>query len=347
MTASNDNAALVNLCSSTLKLLCHFTETMRSSQLADLPPNPPDPLDVLHDAAKLLKAQTTKLSLLFINKPFTPNVISNLVRDVSSTCLPALMSAVEICQPHRYGRSVQKEVRIRVETVFTELKVTMQEIGTAASGRSEDAFQPQHSGRDSLASTGVVWQACDALMELKSLGIAGIVSKQAQQYQDTIKDAIQELREWADETEDEEDEGFVSDEDHESVEDVFQARNKMPETMRSFLEETVRSVELVNLLYQALIKRRLTAIPIPPDADTVRKLDLLMSLLQSIPEKIDEMAEKLYDLDEESALVIFASITRHACEIANITSRHWDGSEDKFTAWSKRCMQLLGDEPKT
>ena len=75
MAAVEESSQLIETASSTLALLQRCTAALVEKTDSSAPriADAPDPLDVIHDASKLLKAHTTKLSLLVINKPFTPS----------------------------------------------------------------------------------------------------------------------------------------------------------------------------------------------------------------------------------------------------------------------------------
>lgn len=347
---AEDVHALTELISSTLALLGQFQSSLGvdATQVSAIP-NPPNPLDVVRDAATLLKAHITKLSLLGINKPFTPTAITKVLRELSGTCLPALMSAVQICEAEKatWGSQMALEVQRRVWRVFREVRNLLKELQSIAEGN-----EPGETRRDCLSSTGVVWESCDALVELKQMGIAGLAVYKAEQYRDSIKDAIQELQEWKEGTDldtegqddellDSGDEGVGGDE--ESLDGLFNAANSMPQD-RPELKDLVESAEArlkkIVLLYTALIRRRFKTFIIGKTAH-VEVMDKLATLLHDIQEEVDDLAAFFYDLDEERAEEWLQKCTKEARAACELARRGWDGKDDEFTVWSHRWEEAV------
>ena len=361
MAMSNtDRSVLTDLISSTLALLKQFSHSLTPASNTNIhdaakpSENPPDPLRVLGDSAKLLKAHTTKLSLLAINKPFTPSAITKVLKELVGTCLPGMMSAVQICEQDRarYGALLSKEAQLRVRRVFMELEMLLNELSSIAAGSSGE------SRRDSLSSTGVVWESCDALIELEHLGLGGLALQKVEQYQETIKDALKELQEWAagddpdseghDALLDSDDEGVAG--DHDSLEDIFNAANSMPKDrpeLKALLDGADGKLKKVVMLYAALTKRRIKTFETQVQADTVEmsritRLDQLMLHLKRIPHQIDELAGCFYDLDENAVqeslqkCLVEAKAADHAMEV------NWAGEEDEFTVWLRKWNAAIG-----
>ena len=378
--------------------------------------NKPNPLDVLHDSGKLLKAQTTKLSLLALNKPFTPSAIGGIVRDVAATCLPAMMAAVELCHPRIWGATMRAEVIARVRRCLREVVTLLEDVegvastnaaptavsaakiggaatstagkaggasrGVGAGGQSvgliSRAEKDKTSSRDTLAATGIVWSACDALMELKALGVVGLVVQKAQQYRDTLKDAVEELKEWseeADEDEDEDDDDDDSDDDagvldgnapgpdqseQEELDALFGTANKLAhgnEALRTALADALKKLKLIVTLYEALIKRRLKTFSTGQSSATAEtnlkaendepmaRLSQLMAELAALPDAADELASAFYDLDKDRAVALLTEIMNSASVVAGSVQKNWNDAEDVYTTWSINWQKAIRSEP--
>ena len=356
----DDSRALNDLITSTLILLTQFTSSLNPSfntaiEVAETrTPNPPNPLHVLSDSAKLVKAHTTKLSLLAINKPFTPSAIHKVLKDLSATCLPAMMSAVQICEQEKvvWGSTMSKEVQARVRRVFKELENLLGEVRSIAAGNDTGVR------RDSLSSTGIVWESCDALVELEQLGIPGLAAQKAQQYRETIKDAIEELREWAEGNDldsegrvdgllDSDDEGVDGDKD--SIEDIFNAANSMPKDrpeLKALVEAANGKLKKVVILYQALGKRRIQVFKHIHDStegnvEAISRLDELMLHLRKIPFQVDELASNFYDLDEDAVNQTLKRCTDEAKAACTVMELDWSGREDAFSEWLKKWTSAV------
>ena len=375
---------LIELTTTVLSLTDQFTRNLTTTSSSDaptpsssIPDGPPDPLAVLHTTATLLKAHVTKLGLLLLNRPFTPSALQTEIRAISTTCLPAMMGAVEICRPETYGTMLSGEVKARVgrcvrevEGLVRRVRRKAMEVRDAASGgRKEgdmekvtqglgglrggviDAREGRREGqdgesRDTLARTGTGWEACDGLMELVGLGLRGVVVKKAEEWRDMLKDAIEELREWGEgEDEGSEDDEDGTDEDEDSIQDMFGAE-KLPkghEGLRVQLEMALKKVKLVVTLYQAVIKRRLKTLPAPPDIsiEISRRVDEIILRLKGLPDRVDEMANSFYELDEERAQEFLDDVCQEAQAAAGSISRNWQGQEDEFSVWSSKWVDVL------
>lgn len=348
---TEDLRVLNELILSTLALLKQFTSSLGNDK-AETPAtiaNPPNPLEVVRDAATLLKAHTTKLSLLGINKPFTPTAITKVLRELSGTCLPAMMSAAQICEADKasWGSQMATEVHRRVKRVFREVENLLKELQSIASGN-----EPGGTRRDCLSSTGVVWESCDALIELEKMGIAGLAVLKAEQYRDSIKDAIEELREWKEGTDldtegqddallDSEDEGVGGDAD--SMDDLFNAANSMPQDrpeLKALVETAEARLKKIVLLYTALIKRRFKTFK-RGDKVHVAALDKVAIQLYEVQTDIDDLAAYFYDLDEDSAKEWLEKCTKEARVACGVVRLGWDGKEDEFTTWSKKWEEAI------
>jgi hypothetical protein len=208
--------------------------------------------------------------------------------------------------------------------------------------------------QDVLSATGVVWEACDALLKLCADGVVGLVVKKAQELRAVLLDAIEELKEWGEDVEDDDDEAEGS--DGEDEDDIFGAENKLgkdDKELKELLDTTVKKLKMVGMLYQALIKRRLKTYPATfshePAAATTngtttspsKTLDELMGILKSIPETVDDIAGAFYDLDEDEAKQTLDKCCSEAKSAIELVSKSWAGTEDEFTVWSGKWVSAL------
>jgi hypothetical protein len=227
--------------------------------------------------------------------------------------------------------------------------------------------EKKDGGRGSLVVTGAVWDACEEVMGLKALGIAGVCVKKVESWRELVKDALEELREWGEEegSDDEEannDEGAsedVGEEDGEgkqektfSAQDIadsfFSTSNHIPSSdpqrIRPRLDTTLRRLRLLVLLYAALIKRRLKTLPSALDGSMVASVDGVLSQLKRIPEVVDELASAFYDLDPGEIDTRMRECFETGKQAAEKMERDWKGEKDEFTSWvSAFCFQTYSE----
>ena len=342
------------------------TTTSSPSEIA----NPPNPLRLLSDACALLKAQTTKLSLLILNKPFTPTAITYILKNLSTECLPALMSAVELCSPEQYTTFLRDHMSANISRIMREMtsllaSIPVEEQNSAASA----GVDKESEGRNTLSSTGVVWEVCDALIALSLQGLVDVAMRKADAYHALIKDAITELQEWNLD----EDEGDIFDSgsstdsnDNTDADNPITAEspptiamNTMtltppatPTPIRQMYDRTLAILRLIRLLYPALRKRRIQTFP-PVNSSTspdqlptswqVYAFDNLMQHLRVFSETADDLAGALYSGDEEQASGELEILKMQAFECLEELDRNWDQDRkaDEFTEWSQKWMRRV------
>lgn len=251
---------------------------------------------------------------------------------------------------------VCEEVRRAVSDVVSGFGEVVREVRDKVEreGRKEE----DGKGKERvLATTGVAWKTCEKLGELCALGIVGILCRKVEAWRETVRDALEELKEWGDDGgEDEDDEAVDSDGvDADGVEVMFEAANKLPRgrtDLQERLEESLRRVRLVGTLFQALGKRRVKTIsefdgkgatnePIEKRKEIARKMDELVALLCTIPDLVDELASAFYDLDVDEVDKLLEQISDRAKRAATEVKLSWDAKEDEFTAWTTKWEDAM------
>lgn len=363
MVSSVEMNNLEHAANNALSLLGQFTATLAITTTnfsTNLPEAQPDPLAVAQTSATLLKAQTTKLSLLMLNSPFSPVVIKKIVQDMSSTCMPALMSAVQICDAGSSAQILKDELRIRTRRLFKELESMMRElVAQFKASNNPPSGDTLPRSRGTLSSTGIVWEACDALIHLQKQGLSGLVVKKAQQYRDILEDAMVELKEWSEDIDEQGEDNengdsrdFVASDEEESTDDIFNASNRLPDhrqDLKDLVVVSLKKLRLLSTLYQAIIKRRLKTFPVDSKPDTYdwvhafKIIDNLVACLKQIPETVDELATSFYDLDGEVVKTLLGEVCQRGEAALALIEFNWDGNEDEFTAWSSKWSAALHD----
>jgi hypothetical protein len=328
-------------------------------------------LDLAHDTASLIKAHSTKLSLLIINKPFTASAIITVLRELISGPLPGLASSVEICNASKYTKAMSSELAYRSSKVFTELRTLVKAIpldGMVLGGDGKEG------GRGSLKTTGAVWDACEKVMELKKLGVAGLCVRKAEEWRDLVKDALEELKEWGEEESDSDEEDGKEDvgsgnEDNglgkskqEEVDEIFGSQRHIPsgdpEKIRPRLESSLKSIRLLGLMYAAIVKRRFRSLPtlpypdVPPQAGETTNietgiiscLDDVLETMKKIPEITDELASAFYELDAKEIDKQMNDCFLAGSSVVELLIKNWEGQEDEFSTWVSgifHCFKLM------
>ncbi|KAI7975578.1 hypothetical protein EIK77_005944 [Talaromyces pinophilus] len=326
-----------------------------------------DPLIILSNSAKSLRAQVTKLSLLAITAPFTPSAISTCLASVNDSVMPSMVTAALLLTPGEYTKAFSTEARILVKTGLKEFAILVQEITNTA--EKLDPSFPSKSGESSkdaenkkkelskqekdviTSQTGRVWDVCDTITTLVSQGVVGHVAKRVQQWHDLVKDAISELEEW--DPEDEDDGGFEElmgsdgDDDESNTENEDDDDDeKDVEALQTQKKSLLRALKPIAQIYPAIVTNRvkkggLTA----NNPQQIAKLESLTANLQSIPDHVDEAAGSLYEhnLDDCVKYLKLAKTTAEKTIDLVVFPLGEQQQEDRFTVWSRTWRKVMGD----
>ncbi|CAN8098125.1 unnamed protein product [Discula destructiva] len=329
--------------------------------------SPLDSLALARDVATLIKAHSTKVSLFIINEPYTPSAISAVLKQLVESVIPALATAVQQCHADLYTKAIRRDLAWRCGRVLKELRELIEKIpkdGKVVPQNKRNGLSHTTAEKGTVAITGLLWGVCDEVITFANMGVAGILAQKAEQFRDTLKDVLDELKEWAEEqdelgAEDSDDAGDVQDEDQ--AEDLADAMSNThistqamlddymnsssniprddPDKIRERLDSTLRRLRLTVLLYQALHKRRLKTLPRLPlsSADTksvvVSRLDEVLPLLGKIADRFNSLAVAFYELDSDEITKLMDHCFFDAFAVSELLAKPWEGQKDEFTDW--------------
>ncbi|KAK2001477.1 hypothetical protein LX36DRAFT_628719 [Colletotrichum falcatum] len=365
MASSNANgspAALNTLADTAIALIQQLEAMLLAINSGkDIPPQTDtssvDPLPLARDSASLIKAHSTKISVLIINDPFTPSAIIKVLGELVSGPIPALATAAQACDAGRHTSTVRTDLSWKCYTVLKELRVLVEKIPRdgkilSSAQKSGSADTP---GKGSMAATGVIWSACDELTQFSNGGIGGCFVRKVEEFRATLKDVMEELKEWGDEEpddEDDDDDEDADDLDHDSalgsmmpsaqemIDDIMSGQRAIPrddpDKIRDRLESCLKRLRLTTLLYQAIIKRRLKALPeLPVDnSDVPKRLDEAMRILRKLPPMFDELAGAFYELSPDEIDRVMALCFDEIVALAELLKTPWAGETDEFSQWA-------------
>ncbi|KAA6412845.1 MAG: hypothetical protein FRX48_03838 [Lasallia pustulata] len=338
MASPTSPDALTTLCKtivSTKTLALRFEAAIQNptpDALLNIPPNPPNPLALLADGARILKAQTTKLSLLVLNQPFTPSETTYILKELCKGCLPAMMTAAEICPADKYTNYLHRLIRASVGSSMLVLIKLLGEIPV-------DGHSVRDSERGTLQYTGQLWESCDFMINLAEKGLTSYAAVKVTEYKELVDDALEELEEWVTEVPDDGEDSF-------GVPGILVPH--MNDTDRACVKNVVKKLKLIGLLYPPLLKRRIRRFPeingstSPeqlPSSKQVGDMDTLIAYMQLFHEEMDSIAETLYTsgMGKEADIRI-GVIIDYAKKALAIIAQNWNGENDEFTAWSEKWL---------
>lgn len=327
-----------------------------------------DILALARDVATLIKAHSTKISLFIINEPFTPSAISAVLRQLIEEPIPAIATAVQQCHADLYTKIIRRDLAWRCGRVLKELRELVEKIpknGKVVPQDKRNGLSGARAEKGSIITTGLLWGACDEVINFANLGVAGHLTRRAEQFRDTLKDVLDELKEWSDEQdevdededEDAGDEAPAEDQVNElandmnnthistqaMLDDFMNSSNNIPrddpDKIKERLHSTLRRLRLTVLLYQALTKRRLKTLPkLPLDSKNtesvvVSRLDEVMPLLGRIADRFNSLAVAFYDLDSAEITRLMDQCFFDAFAVSELLAKPWEGHKDEFAEW--------------
>jgi hypothetical protein len=251
-----------------------------------------------------------------------------------------------------------------------ELLLRIPKDGKVLSDADKNSSAGSSGGRGSIATTGVLWSACDDVMVFGKRGFAGNLAHKIEQLRDTLKDVMEELKEWGEETEDsDDDDDEDGDQDGEQdVDGVAQVTSDLanssisatadaqamlddlmnsqryiprddPDKIRERLDSSLKRLRLLTLFYQATVKRRLRPLPHTPpssESDIPSRLDEVITILKSIPEKFGSLAMAFYELDASEIDRLMDECFFDAFAASELLVKPWEGQKDEFSDWALR-----------
>ncbi|KAI5852900.1 hypothetical protein DFP73DRAFT_581716 [Morchella snyderi] len=321
---------------SLLTLISHSRNLISSGGIASASkPSTDNPLDILRDIGTLTRAQTTKLSIAV--RP--PNIIydaaARCVQDITQFIVPPLLATVELMSPQQHGSTLYAAVLRAADNALAALEEFAKEIPEICRvGKSAGA-------RDRLASTGVVWQAADALVALRAKGLAGVVQDVVESHMAMLKDAMAELKEWLESTDDdgEDDEAEGEAEDEDAFWDAPKKGLSKDDTeAREKVDASLKKMKLATILLGAVTKRRLAGEGKLQDA---QRLDKIAELAKSVANSGDDIGMGYYEDDADEAAEAQKEFEKKAIELAELATLANDGNDDSFSKWFRNCKDAI------
>lgn len=335
-------------------------DVLDSSQLATIKIDDKPEIDAValaRDSAALVRAHTTKISLLIINNPFTPSAIIKVLRELIGGPIPSLVSAAQLCVPDRYTGPFRDVLGAACRSVMHALRELVEMIPTTGGILSEAQTNGASPKERSLKATGMVWNRCDEVQRLANKGIVGCLVEKVEKYRDELKDVMEELKEWGEETGDsdvdDDDENQNSDLDgseneftaaQDMLDDLMNSHGTIPaddpDKIRESLDSCLRRLRLMTLLYQAINKRRiktLPKLPTPTSCADLARIGDIFRIVHGMTDGLCEVADAFYALDKERIVAEMEAKFKEAFNIAEILKKPWgEAGTDEFTEWAKK-----------
>ncbi|GAO46151.1 hypothetical protein SAICODRAFT_4962 [Saitoella complicata NRRL Y-17804] len=268
------------------------------------------PLKALSDLGALVHSRATNFSLA-CRPPITVDAAKKSLEELSGLVGP-LAAAVYCTLPEKHGRSLYETAQQNVSLVFSGMEALASELIPA----------DESSQRGRLASTGVLWEACNDLTALNNLGLHGIVQKKVEGYKSMLQDAIEDLEGWIENGGDDEDEdwddafGDNDSETEDSGDEEGGGKELDPasEAQIEYAKATVRRLKTISALYARLNASRLKPTPsLTPAPEDIASIDTIADLAKQLSVETDELVCKI---QERALQAEVSALDKEICEKA-------------------------------
>lgn len=273
-----------------------------------------NPLEELDKLAKLIRAHTTKVGIVF--KPDTivkgtDAAFSTLQKlSESLVLIISLISQLENkIISTMFHKEILNSVRLLIESNIQfaeELAAVEVNSGEESQPALESNNEDEIDGR--LVSVGKIWSNCDALSKLIKDGELGVLSKKIKQSIILIEDGLDEFEEWAENPDDfdMDDDPFGFSENESDEADVpptneaaeEEGNKEEKEKLIKFAQLWLSKIKLIKLLLTSVTR----SLPSVTSGDVINNIYEVQRLLVN---KIDTLVVDLMlgqEVDEESVL---------------------------------------------
>ncbi|CDK27377.1 unnamed protein product [Kuraishia capsulata CBS 1993] len=300
-------------------------------------------LEELGKISKLIRAQTTKLGIVF-KPPIKDDTVSTATQTLRETIRYVILLVSLAYQLYvesaSYSVIFAKELKDKIVHVITDfrdlvngLDDLVDQYGIVAVNADEVDDQSSR-----LVSVGKVWDGCDAVISTLEGGSHGVLVSRIKETIDIMTDAISELGEWLESPEKLSDpfdiSSFNSDDDNDSHNEP---ETEIPEDTIAFGHQCLQKSKLVKLLIFSL-QKSVPAAKSTSSLDEKKKyasqIDGLFESQRRIGEIIDDLAcAIMVEQDPEEAETILKRLAAETSEILKLV-KDLNHSDEKKINWA-------------
>lgn len=309
-----------------------------------------DPLAEVVKIAKLIKAHTTKVGIIFEPSKLKKQseAAEKTVTDMSKSYV-LFMSALAQVSPLKVSELFYKEILNKSQDLLDNTIAFCKELAVledeASNGETKDeetttTDEPSNQVNTRLVSVGKLWTNCDDLVKLVEAGNLKFLERKTKMHLTLIEDGLDEFSEWAENPEEVDDEDpFGLDESYSdteedkvpSLEDDYSDNDddnlEKREHLISYCKLWLQKFKLVKLLFFS-INKSLPTIPAGSDIDEIYRVEAL------ICKEVDQLIVELMlnQIIDDEVHEHSTAIDRACFSILNIIKRA-NKNNDTKTKW--------------
>lgn len=290
-----------------------------------------EPLEELAKLAKLIRAHTTKVGIIFKPENLKKDkhaALSTLKKLSETTVL--LMSVVPQLEPATLSKIYYNEI---VATIKLLLDVILKFVNDLKVLVNDEDSQDER-----LVSVGQVWTNCDELTKLVDNGKVAYLSGKTKQSIAILGDGLEEFEEWAENPESfDEDPFLLSDDEEEDEEKPPVSEDEEEETtdeeVSIFAKKWAQKIKLIKLLLTSLTRSL-------PTNTSGQSIDDIYNIQKTLVNNVDKfILDLMLEQQPEELKELGDSIDKNCFKIMKIVKEANTKSESKIkwvTAWHSK-----------
>lgn len=251
MTMQHTQDELLKLLGSISEALKYWRTSLETSDVTKAQTAAVDlPLEELEKLAKLIKAHTTKVGIVF--KPENLKEVDTAYKTVQQLSETVVLTVTVVAQldPEVVSTIFHSEIVDIVKTLLATTDTFAEELSIIVENQKTQT-QTDLKTDSRLVSVGRLWEVCDQLVNVLKGGIIKLLNRRIKQSIALIDDGLDEFAEWA-----EDPEGFEMDDpfglsDSEEEDEAPPSENNKEE-LTAFASKWLEKFKLVKLLLSSL-----------------------------------------------------------------------------------------------
>lgn len=261
-----------------------------------------DPLDELVKLAKLIRAHTTKVGIVF--KPETLKKQT----DAAYLTLSKLSESIVLTMlllPQLDGAQLSQ---VFLEEILAMVELVIQlNISLARELQVLVESENLEEGGDRLVSVGQIWANCDDLTKLIEGGKVGLLARKIKQSIGLIDDGLDEFAEWTENPEDAGDDPFGFSDSESEVSDAEPPAAEDKTELIEYAKRWLDKIRLTKLLLTSVTK-------LVPSSTSGDKIDVIFALQKEVVRGIDALiVDLMLDQHIDDELKDIASSIDKSC----------------------------------
>jgi hypothetical protein len=281
------------------------------------------PLDAIAKLASLIHSHTVRTALTCGPTASSPMATLGCIKDLHEPILP-MISDFQNLSPTAFPEFFIASVRRSIVSLLDTVDAFVGEVVEIACGDTDV------ESRERLQYSGMMMESCDRLQRICKDGPIAILRGKLRETEEMLNDALEEVAQVIDPTENDEDDGWNDEPTEYTTEE------------KTFAKRAQTKLKLLSFLYKAISKRRLSTTT-SYDSSHRPSLDLVYSTLGTLEVPVDDLVAGI--TAQEDPMTLELSIVQTVGEARKLAETLRspltgiaDGRETWFDTWLEKMI---------